>query len=143
MLQQLVASNPENENYIIRVAMFYRSKGQVDKAEGVLLEGKQNHPDNFEIRFALSRFYMEQQRVDEAIAELKACLTIDEDVADPGIIESKNLLANALYTQGDLISAEKYTEEVLAAVPSVTHSSVPVLPSLALKTTWVAPKRVK
>jgi uncharacterized Zn finger protein (UPF0148 family) len=57
--------------YYLRNAESAKNKGQMDTAISTLIEGNKAHPDNSDIVFRMSDYYLESGRQDEAVAALK------------------------------------------------------------------------
>ena len=101
----------------IAVASFYLQRGKTEAAEEELKKGLREKENSFALRFALSDIYMNTSRSDEAIAMLKACLTLSKDLANPEVLKAKNALARIHLARHEVEEAERYVEEVLKDSP--------------------------
>jgi tetratricopeptide (TPR) repeat protein len=60
-----------------RLADCYRKNGEIQQAIGVCMEGLRNHPDYVTGRIILGRCYLEQEKLQEAVAEFVKVVELD------------------------------------------------------------------
>jgi len=99
------------------VAQFYSKRNKLSDAEQQLKEGIRQNGKSFQIRFALSSFYLATNRPDQAISTLQECLGLKSDPANPDILQTKNSLAGIYLGRQEVDKAAKYVEEVVKESP--------------------------
>lgn len=80
-------------------------------------EGIRQNAKSFQIRFALTSFYLSTNRPDQAEAMLQECLGLERDSANPNILHAKNSLAQFYLSRQEIDKAQKYVDEVLKESP--------------------------
>jgi tetratricopeptide (TPR) repeat protein len=118
-LEARLASSPESPLFL-PLAEAYRRDGRLREAEGALRSGLRHHPEHHSARTALGRVLLEQDRPEEARAELETVLAAVPD----------NLLAGRLLqelTAGGSSPATEEPEAPASAVqePPATAPEVP------------------
>ena len=93
------------------------SKEMFDEAEQELKAGIELNQKSFKLRVLLSEIYVQLGKLDEAIGTLKECLSLEQDLAEPEMIQTKNVLARVYLMRRDLEEAERYVDEVLKESP--------------------------
>ncbi|MEA2083332.1 MAG: tetratricopeptide repeat protein [Thermodesulfobacteriota bacterium] len=117
ILNALFDSEPDQDVSPLKVARFYISKKEHGLAEETLIKAIKSHQKSFQLRFQLSRLYINDKKFDKAITVLKQCLTLDSDPAAPGILQAKTELAGIYLTRNELDKATALTDEVLKENP--------------------------
>jgi tetratricopeptide (TPR) repeat protein len=116
-ISELLAKDPTNTENYITAAKFYISKKQFHEAEKIVQTGIEQNSLNFELHIMLGKLYLVWKKTDAAIETLKKCLVLDDDPANPGIIQAKNTLAEVYLSIRQVDNADKYVREVLEANP--------------------------
>ena len=80
-------------------------------------EGIRQNAKSFQLRFALSAFYLGTNRHDQALAVLQECLGLDKDSGNPNILQTKNSLAQFYLSRQDIDKAKLYVDEVIKESP--------------------------
>jgi len=101
----------------VKIVSGYSSRNKISDAEQQLKEGIRQNNKSFQIRFALSSFYLATNRPDQAISTLQECLGLKSDPANPDILQTKNSLAGIYLGRQEIDKAKKYVEEVVKESP--------------------------
>src|SRR5208337_4398817 len=117
VLKVFLSAGPDKEQRWIQVANFYASKNRPTEAEQQLKEGIRQNQKSFQIRFALSAFYLLTGRQDQGVAVLQECLKLEKDADNPNIIHTKNSLAQFYLSRNEIDKAKKYVDEVMKESP--------------------------
>jgi len=116
-LNALFDFEPDQDVSPLKVAQFYISRKEYGLAEETLLKAIKSHQKSFQLRFLLSRLYINDKKLDKAITVLEQCLTIDSDPDAPGILQAKTELAKIYLMRNELDKATALTDEVLKNNP--------------------------
>lgn len=69
-----IAANPQNESEYLKLIFLYSEQGETQKAYDTALELKAINPEAAEVQLALYKFYLEDGKVDDAIAAMNKTL---------------------------------------------------------------------
>ena len=110
---RLEVSGPENEQEMLyRQALTHGHAGELDQAEALLCKLLASTPDHFAAHVELGAIYLQQGKLDEAIAENEAASTVNPDHPVPFVN-----LAAAFIQKGDFDRAINDCEEALFIDP--------------------------
>lgn len=106
----------EKDPIVMRIlsAEFYARRNDADKALAVINEGITKHAESINLRLALARIQLSMRENDIAIETLRAALGLAKDNAAPDLLKVKNQLARLHLAKGEIDTAKRYTDEVLA-----------------------------
>ncbi len=116
LLQVIVAKEKDNEQTLGSRLPPSISPERRGKAQQVVLDGLQQNPKSFRLRFLLQENYLARGETRKAIAILQECLTLDQD--DPAFVLAQRRLAEIYYRVGNVEEAEKLVAAVLEKSPN-------------------------
>jgi tetratricopeptide (TPR) repeat protein len=117
LIDSLITADPANEDNRVLAARFYLSKRQFPQAENILKAGLQQNTRSFKLRIMLAELYFNSKSTHQGIEILEECLELDDDPANPNIIQTKNALARFHLNLRQVEEARTYTDEVLEHSP--------------------------
>ncbi len=115
VLDDLVKLDTKDESYELLLVEFLAKYRSVKDAETELLTAVHNHPDAFNLRFALAKLYekIKPQKVESVYKEI-----IDLKGTDPEGLKARVALAKIFLQQKKIKKASAYTAEVLDESPN-------------------------
>ncbi len=114
LLNQMISESDKSVDVRILAADFYTRQNETEKAVDCINNGITDHPDNIKLHLALARLQISQRKYDTALETLSNTLALTKDEADPDLLKVKNQLARLYLNKGDIETAQRYTNEVLA-----------------------------
>jgi tetratricopeptide (TPR) repeat protein len=103
----------KTEEDFIRMANFFLSRPEPDKAETILKESLGKFPQGVKVRMALAEMHVRQNKADSAKQILNQCLAFGLKEDNPDLLGVKNAMAQVRLTIGEIDEAEKLVDEVL------------------------------
>ena len=126
--------NSKSARYYLRLATDAKNTGDMDQAIDYLIQGNREHPEDSDIIFRLSDYYLEVGKIDQAIEILKL-ITSSDSFSDEkmlsayeGIIsiykqEGENQAITALLTEEDNDITRSLKDKYIPEVPEMIPSS--------------------
>ncbi len=121
MADEMFAGHDDDATLLILVN-FYLTKIGMDKAESQLKAAIKRLPDHYKLRLGLSELYLKNNDVAKAITILEETIARGTDSADPGVLESKIVLARIYFAQKKFSEAEVLVTEVFKENPKSTDA---------------------
>jgi tetratricopeptide (TPR) repeat protein len=115
--EEAIRIHPDNEMAHRNLWTAYRSEGKDDALLQALQRSARVFPEKAEVRHFLGNEYARQRRFPEAIAEFRAALA-----RDPNLALSHRSLATALETTGDARGASEHARRALELDPSLVDA---------------------
>jgi tetratricopeptide (TPR) repeat protein len=114
LFNQMIADDDDPIAVRILAAEFYARWNEMDRALSVIDEAIKKEPQNIKLRLALAHLHIAMREHGLALAALQTALGLVKDEADPDLLKAKNQLARIYISQGEIETAKKYTDEIIA-----------------------------